>query len=237
MTTLFRFVTCLVVATLASCTAILAPRDDVQRCGNSQDCDQPEDKRFINSCKFGDNSDNLDSTEVDKVCVPEFRTDISCAPDSYGPVGGEDHPLTAAFAVHGVSSRYISGCTDNPGQAGCPEPCASGLSVNIHGVCDDGSFPPAVRADPGNEELVGQDVLDQFCRSIFCDDSFVCDRSGGQSICAPCSSEQPYGDGGCGDIYISGQRSCIYQTPGALENMCQAPNIDTAGSNFGSCPS
>ena len=97
----------------AACSVILNPRDDVARCSNVSDCEEPEDTRFEAVC-IADESANIDTTQVEQVCVAQFTT-IGCDPMSYDV----DNPFRAA-----VDSRNFSdyACTDTPGVQGCPPP-------------------------------------------------------------------------------------------------------------------
>jgi hypothetical protein len=212
-----------------ACTAILNPRDEVQRCGSPSDCSASGDNRYDVVCVFPEGS-NLDSTEVDKICVAELRQP-SCDPESYQ--GNPEHPLIVALADNDTS-RYLC-AVDQLGLQGCPprtadNPCNDGLEV-VGGICDvrDSDSPArnlAILAD-----LEAQDVLDQFCRSFFCDEEFVCDRDSG-SVCVPCDPEKPFGKGGCGTVYTAGTPSCIYVD---AEDECDAPDSSTDEPNFGEC--
>jgi hypothetical protein len=211
-----------------ACTAILNPRDEVQRCGSPSDCSASGDNRYDVVCVFPEGS-NLDSTEVDKICVAELRQP-SCDPESYQ--GNPEHPLIVALAQAESSTRYL--CEpDQLGLQGCPtrmdNTCNDGLSRNANGVCD------VPGGDAVNISLImdleAQDVLDQFCRSFFCDEEFVCDRDSG-SVCVPCDPEKPFGKGGCGTVYTAGTPSCIYVD---AEDECDAPDSSTDEPNFGEC--
>lgn len=191
-----------------SCTAILAPRDDVQRCGTADDCEPTGDNRYVPVCKFDEENLDLDSSQVDKICVADFKASVGCNPGSYT---NPEHPFAIAFEELGDVSRYAVCTAEQLGTRGCLPmngTCGQGLAVNPVGLCDDENpdTPMAVQAD--TEELVGQDVRDQFCRSFFCDDRFVCDPD--TNFCVVCDPEQDYGEGGCGEIWIAGVRSCAY---------------------------
>ena len=210
------------------CSAILAPRDDVETCNNVDDCPTPEDGRYEARCVRED----LDFAGV---CVAEFRSNISCDEMVYGPVE-KGHPFAVAFDEYASASRYMfSACNDDPnlaGTQGCPPPCKDGLVENDFGVCDDQDpdTPPAV---PPTNELVGQDIRDQFCRSFFCDGRFVCDST--SMLCVECDPTKPYGQGGCGEIYIAGAPSCIYQSQAELDMACPAPDVTIETVSFGDC--
>jgi len=195
-------------ASSVSCTAILAPRDDVQRCGTADDCDPTGDNRYVPVCKFDDAHLDLDALSVEKICVADFKN-ISCKPGSYT---APDHPFATAAADLGDSSNYLAcDAATQLGTQGCPPSggtCNQGLAVNDAGLCDDNDPETPMAVQATTEELFGQDVRDQFCRSYFCDESFVCDLD--SNFCAPCDPDEAYGKGGCGEIWIAGARSCVY---------------------------
>lgn len=211
----------------SSCTAIFAPRDDVQRCSTAEDCDPTGDNRYTPLCKFDDANLDLDSSQVDKICVADFKASIGCDPATYTV---PDHPYRIAFDELGDSARYVVCDEMTRGQQGCLPmtggACADGLSVSDLGVCDDDdpNTPKAYRAD--TQELLGQDVRDQFCRSFFCDDRFVCD--GDSNFCVICDDDEVLGEGGCGEIYISGVPSCAYD-----DDSCVGADVKTEDTSFG----
>ncbi len=206
-----------------ACTAILNPRDDVERCGAATDCEGTGDKRYVVECRF---EEGVDSTEVDGVCVAEFAQP-SCNPANYA---NPEHPLTIALSMRGNASNYLCDTPELEGQLGCPPRstdggCAEGLAV-VNGTC---LVPGSdmVSLAVGGTELYGQDILDQFCRSYFCDEQFVCDRDSG-FICVPCDPDEPFGNGGCGTVVARGAESCIYDN-----DDCDAPNSNVDKPNFG----
>lgn len=223
------------LVSMTSCTAILAPRDDVERCGSADDCPPTGDERYIAECRFDEGS-SLDSTEVDKICVAAFRPSIGCNPMNYLTLpDGSEHPFKTMFDDNSDSLRYT--CDMTPGVRGCAPDmagCADGLEFDEEqGFCDD---PDATASNPtislsGETELRGQDVLDQFCRSFFCDNSFVCDTT--DFTCVPCDPEDPFGEGGCGTVYIGGQRSCAYSPD--LQAVCDGPDASVDTPHFGEC--
>jgi hypothetical protein len=217
-------------ASSVSCTAILAPRDDVQRCGTADDCEPTGDNRYVPVCRFPEDSSDLESLEVDKICVADFKSSVGCNPGSYTT---PDHPFKLAFDDLAVASRYtVCDAETQLGTRGCRPmggSCQGGLEVNDVGVCDDTDpdTPMLVIAD--SSELIGLDVRDQFCRSFFCDDRFVCDTSA--NVCVLCDPEQPYGEGGCGEIWYAGARSCVYEDG----NACEGPDVTDTKVTFGAC--
>ena len=111
-------------------------------------------------------------------------------------------------AVRSVAQRYAACDATQLGAMGCPPnggACNQGLAENDAGLCDDDdpATPRAVQLE--DPELVGLDVRDQFCRSYFCDDRFVCDP--GSNNCVLCDPDELYGEGGCGQVWIAGARS------------------------------
>jgi hypothetical protein len=192
-----------------SCTAILAPRDDVQRCGTADDCDPTGDNRYVPVCKFDDANLDLDALSVEKICVADFKPSVGCNPGSYTKPG---HPFAVANEELGDSSRYaVCDAATQLGMQGCPPAggaCNEGLVENAVGLCDDDDDDTPMAVQATTEELIGQDVRDQFCRSFFCDDRFVCDPD--TDFCVLCDPEEVYGEGGCGEIWVAGARSCVY---------------------------
>jgi hypothetical protein len=207
-----------------ACTAILNPRDDVERCGSATDCEASGDERYDVVCVYPE-GEMLDSTEVDKICVAQDRV-VSCDPMSYP---NTDHPLQVALDTFATFDRY--NCPDDQkGLLGCAprttdNMCADGL-VNMGGACDD-TDPDTVPL-AGNPDFAGQDVLDQFCRSFFCDDEYVCDRETGFT-CVRCDPDLPFGNGGCGTVVVAGAPSCVYS------DECDAPDSSVDEPNFGAC--
>jgi hypothetical protein len=211
-----------------SCTAIFAPRDDVSRCSTVEDCDDPNDNRYVPTCVFDDASLDLDSSQVDKICVADFKPSVGCNPESYTDPA---HPFRAAFDELSDSARYPACAVDTQlGMLGCPPQggaCNDGLVVNDVDLCDDEDedTPKAVAII---SETLGQDVRDQFCRSYFCDERFVCAPD---NKCAVCDTTKDYADGGCGQVYIAGARSCVYEDG----NACQGENVTDLTVTFGAC--
>jgi hypothetical protein len=192
-----------------SCTAILAPRDDVQRCGTADDCDPTGDNRYVPVCKFDDAHLDLDALSVEKICVADFKPSVGCNPGSYTT---PEHPFAVANEELGVAARYTPcDAATQLGAQGCPPAsgsCNEGFVVNDVGLCDDTDDDTPMAVQATTTELVGQDVRDQFCRSFFCDERFVCDP--GSNFCVVCDPDEVYGEGGCGEIWVAGARSCVY---------------------------
>ncbi|HLV64855.1 MAG TPA: hypothetical protein VKY73_03550 [Polyangiaceae bacterium] len=210
---------------LAGCTAILTPRDDVQRCGAVDDCDPIDDTRYVPACTFPPGTEH--DEDDPKICVATYAP-VRCDPAR----AGAGHPLFETYeALRLDRSRFVR-C--DPGVAaprGCPggvAGCELGLVVRADGVCDAEAAPeiPAFAAEALAE--AAQDVLDAYCQAFFCDARFVCDAG----TCEPCSVDEPWGEGGCGRIFSAGVPSCIYPDPVAS---CQAPDADPDAPVFGAC--
>jgi hypothetical protein len=222
----------LLLAISVGCSWITKPDDDVARCETAEDCDQPEDNRYQTLCKFGDKGleEDLDPADVDMVCVADYAL-VSCNPNDFD----DTHPVTV-LKESLSASEYAAKCEgEQEGNMGCPGPdCDDGLSVNEQGFCDDDDpdTPPAIQSNSG--DYLHQDVLDQFCRSFFCDLDFVCDTDGHN--CKPCDPDMPYGNSGCGDLYLAGELSCVYTTAAELKDSCKAPDSDWNDPTFGECP-
>jgi hypothetical protein len=191
--------------------------DDVPRCRYDDDCPVPDDPRFANVCTV---SDEYEDPSFSRICSP--RPAASCDPDDYAYDTQFRSRVRQAVSQR---ERYLSPCIEHPGAAGCVPPgagCMPGLSVNpASGRCDDDDpgTPPAVAP----EEVVAlQDVLDQFCRSVYCGTDFACDV--GSDSCVPCEVGKPLGRGGCGDLYPHGERSSVYL--GETEMQAACPGAD-----------
>ncbi len=226
----FRTVS-LILATAAlgsslACSLILNPRDDVQRCDNVDDCETPEDSRYQAVC-ISDEAADIDTTQVDQVCVAEFRV-VSCDVMGY-EADGEfralfDSRTSLDYACPAASDPPV------PGVQGCPpeDGCAARLEI-IDGICED----PAAEVSSVNlrsvDNLRAQDVKDQFCRGFFCDDEYVCNSADGLNACERCDPSKPFGEGGCGTVYTQGTPSCVYSSE------CAAPDSDVNEPIFGDC--
>ena len=217
----------------SSCTAILAPRDDVQRCGTADDCEPTGDNRYVPVCKFGESAEDVESLEVDKICVADFKTSVSCRVEA---IVNPEHPYRAKFDELADSARYaVCDPATQLGTRGCPpsgSSCGEGLAVNAAGLCDDDDPETPMLVQVESEELLGQDVRDQFCRSFFCDERFVCDTTSDNSqVCVLCDPDEPFGEGGCGEVWIAGARSCVYDDG----NECEGSDVTDLTVTFGAC--
>jgi hypothetical protein len=217
-----------------ACTLILSPRDDVERCGNVGDCPSSTDNRYVYECRFDPENTDLDSLNVEKVCVPAHARFGCAIPDN------PEDPYRKMFDQRARAVNYQS-CSDTPGAQGCPPnqgACNEGLTPRADdGICDDeGSAPRAfgfVPATTDSQAFFGQDVRDQYCRSFYCDDRFVCDTRDNQ--CRICDPNRALGDGGCGEIYSAGKPMCTYQRGAELDSACagEGSSVDTI--EWGDC--
>ena len=215
---------------LAGCSAILPPDQDddgVERCDTADDCTAPASNRLEAVCALGEGQ----SDASPKVCVAEYTT-ISCA-----TAAGIDN-LTEAYdaAVLDLGGYYARCTEENLGKRGCPgapgSGCEAGLIV-VEGICQvEGDL---VRGYSSTEDR-GIDVKDQYCRYFFCDDSFVC---GPDDTCVPCTPGVPVGQGGCGDLWINGMVSAVYDIDGcksATEAVQNDPDTFPSDSPFPATP-
>lgn len=219
-----------------ACSVILKPRDDVERCGTSEDCDPTGDNRYVPICKFDDDNVGLDSTKIDKICVADFKS-ISCNPTDYG---GGSLPNGFQEAFEDDACVDLGCAEENLGKVGCPPPsggsCDSGLEFDDdENFCDDpdADEPVIPIGLLGRNDIGGQHVKDQFCKSFFCDDTFVCNA---QQKCQPCDPDAPYGEGGCGIVYAEGAPAAIYVLGDALQDDCAGGDVSTDDpAVFGDC--
>jgi hypothetical protein len=222
-----------------ACSLVVKPRDDVERCGTAEDCEPTGDERYVPLCKFDDENLDLDSTKIDKICVASYRS-ISCDPADYTGTAMENGFKDAAED----NDCNDLGCSDeNRGKIGCAPTldgdCDDGLEVNELGdisFCDD---PDAdVPVIPGaflstSDDHEARHVRDQFCKSFFCDDEFVCGPNGN---CQPCDADADYGEGGCGLVYGDGAPARIYVLGDELEDECRGEDASTVEpAVFGAC--
>ena len=212
----------LAVAT-ASCTVVFDPErtDEVYRCDFDVDCPDTEDPRYGMECRVGEAHQDVDR-DFPKICAPVPK--VSCDPDEFSYHSDFRTRWREAMSIDG---RYDEACMEPIAVAGCPpakEGCAPGLTrLPASGRCDDTneSTPPAVSPEP---IVAAQDVLDSFCRTVFCDQRFVCDKK--HYECVPCVLGEPLGGGGCGDLYVQGVRSSVYKTDAQLHDECQGADLE-----------
>jgi hypothetical protein len=220
--------------TVSACSAFFVPDvndDGVSRCNTTEDCESPEDNRHIAQCVYGE----AQPENSEKVCSSAFKQ-LNCNPQAYGG----DHPLVTVYeevTSNQVKAAYGACADEFRGMQGCAPlngVCNDGLEL-IEGVCDDPDalYPALNPSQVGGVDIAGQDVIDQFCRFYFCDDSFVCDTSGTKWLCKPCDPNEEYGTGGCGSLYLDGAPSTIYTDPTA--GNCEGA-IGDAGVEFGAVP-
>lgn len=222
--------------TISACSAFFVPDvgdDGVDRCNTTEDCPEPTDNRHIAQCVFGEGQ----AENSDKVCSSAFK-ELTCHPQAQNGEG-ELEALYEDLTSNQIKALYSS-CSDaNDGKKGC-EPgavgCMDGLTER-NGICDDPDAPfPAINpSEVGLSEIAGQDALDQLCRFYFCDESFVCDQSGSKPLCRPCDPDEPYGEGGCGTLYIQGAPSKVYTPDVETMGNCNG-DIDLGDVEFGTPP-
>ncbi len=218
-----------------ACSLILKPNDDVERCGTADDCSPTGDSRYVPLCKFDAENTDLDSTKVEKICVADFKS-IGCDPENEGGAS-----LVNGFQdAFGDDACVQLGCADeNLGKVGCKAPsggsCDSGLELDEDGYCiDPNADEPVIPAGTlAGNDLTGQHVKDQWCKSFFCDDTFVCNES---LKCQPCDPDAEYGQGGCGLVYAEGAPAKIYVLGSDLTNACGGEEVSTEDPGvFGEC--
>lgn len=212
----------------SGCNFIFNPAksDDVIRCKNVTECETNDlfadvlaTERIDASCKAPNVGGGITSSKNNLVCSTVDKASVSCDAALFP----EDTPLFTAFNST-AENIYAMSCTaDKKGTNGCPSlngNCDSGDAPNQFDVCDDGSgkYP---FADPTTAPA-RQDVLDQHCRSYFCDDSFVCSNN----KCVRCDDDDDAvpGEGACADLALFGKRSSIYTD---VEDQCpDASDVD-----------
>lgn len=224
-----------VLGLASACSVVFDPEryDEIDRCRYDDDCPATPDPRFENICTVSDEYRREDE-EVElpfpRICSP--RPSVSCDPDEYGY---DSSFRTRAREAVSRRERYDTSCGPLGGVQGCPpDPelgCDEGLRPHpLSGRCDDedDATPPAIAPEPS---VLMQDVLDQFCRSVYCDVRFTCHVR--DHTCEPCELGQPLGRGGCGDLYPDGVRSSVYQTAAQLEGSCQGRDGDLGDADLG----
>ena len=211
-----------IAAIATACTLVLDPErlDDVYRCEFDYDCPSTEDPRYELQCLVSE--EYAADPDFPKICSP--RPAVSCDPNKYDYRSDIRTRWRDAMSIEG---RYAEACMDPVAVRGCMpnvEGCAPGLTPHPEsGRCDDEdpTTPPAISPLP---VVAAQDVLDQFCRSIFCDQQFVCDKRDYE--CVPCTLGDSLGRGGCGDLYLQGERSNVYKSQEALADECRGADMD-----------
>jgi hypothetical protein len=213
------------------------------------------------SSNAGGGGGDIGQSSGDQVCSAIYDTAIGCNGSNTSPL---THPFRVAYD-EAIKADYYQLCaSEHLGLPGC-RPCSSALNLDDSPQCDNGSgenkskcvdgseaddatgvcsgdgpWPtyPANAKGPSDDSLEGQDVLDQYCRSFFCDEDFVCDRD--TFKCIKCDPEGDYGEGGCGDLYVNGARSTVYQDQDTLESRCSKSTPKSEASlatEFGPIPS
>lgn len=217
----------------AGCNFILNPAnsDEVTRCKNATECEQNDkfagilaNERTDAACKApATGSGSFTSAKNNLVCSIVDKASVSCDAEAFA----EDAPLRVKYEeAKAQGSVYL--CPANlKGVTGCPslngncdDPKAK---PNDFDICDDGSgvFP---FAEP-TADLLAQDVLDQHCRSYFCDDNFVCNANKKCVRCRDIDKDETdqIGDGACVDFALQGKLSSIYR-----DNGCDDDSVSDA---------
>ncbi len=231
------------------CNFIFNPDGDgVFRCDNADDCDAPlydalADQRGQSACGGGQGGSDFNQTQTGKVCSVVDKEDVSCDPNAAG-----GNFAAAVMASMAVSDTYKACLSSQKGTLGCPPlssgTCMQGTPRTYTSLTGDPAAPTIeermICAPDGvqnavepNNALAGWDVLDQHCRSYFCDDEFVCAKGKGASAfqCVRCDPKKAYGDGGCGTMVIQGAQSTVY-TAELGGGVCEE-TADGAKTDFG----
>lgn len=231
----------LLVATSCNFIVDTVP-DEVVPCANASECEKSsqfaftaQDARFDAICsgKQGGGG-GLGSSKSNQVCAVNYAQ-VSCSINAYGGGldggdGDEDStkPFVIAYteAVENRDELYVPCAGEQLGTQGCPPAdngCNEGLVVNRYGVCDvEGAFLAAYEPQFG-DELLAQDVYDQFCRSFFCDERFTCVVEENSRSCRIRDPEKQPGQGGCADMYFAGKRSSVYLSKEQIEDSACTP--------------
>jgi hypothetical protein len=220
------------LASLFACNFILNPDGDgIIRCDNPDDCDVPlsaalaDDRGQSRCAAAGGGGGGFTQSQDNKVCSVVDKEDVPCNPASYE--NNDTVPVAKTYNEAIGQGVYTACAPEDFGKAGCAPnggSCDAGLEVRTYqalsGDKDNPDVteqkvcaPKGVPAVGANGALVGFDVLDQHCRSYFCDDAFVCDRGSGTSSgwrCVRCDPDAAYGNGGCGTMYLRGAPSTVY---------------------------
>lgn len=221
-----------VVASLG-CNFIMNPDGDgIFRCDNPDDCDVPlqaelaDDRGQSRCAAAGGGGGGFTQSQDNKVCSLVDREDVSCNPSAI--MSDPEIPVAKAYAeAQKQNGAYASCIIEDYGTAGCPpngSTCNTGLEVRTYqSLSGDADNPEQMEfkvCAPKGVDVVAPntatrqfDVLDQHCRSFFCDESFVCNRGSGTSSgwrCVRCDPEKAYGNGGCGTMYLQGAPSTVY---------------------------
>lgn len=246
------FVASALLLSASGCNFIFNPDGDgVLRCDNADDCDAPlydalSDQRGQSACGGGQGSSNFNETQTGKVCSVIDKEDVSCDPN-----GARGNFLAAAEAAQVVADAgtYKPCLSGQKGTLGCPPlssgTCMQGTPRTYTALVAKGTDTPVAEermicapdgvadAVEPNDGLARWDVLDQHCRSYFCDEDFVCARGKGAAAyhCVRCDPKKPYGDGGCGTMILQGAVSTMY-TADLGGSVCEA-TADTEKTDFG----
>ncbi|MCA9718429.1 MAG: hypothetical protein KC468_27410 [Myxococcales bacterium] len=167
------------------------------------------------------------AADVYKACDGAYVGTTGCRPCTENEADNVNFPDTALAQCIALGGP---GCVDGGTQVD-----RAGVKICVPAEGGDDIYPANGEVD--GESLEFQDVFDQHCRSFFCDDTFVCDRT--TFKCVPCDDELPFASGGCGDLYIGGARSTVYLSQDQLDGACDPGKAkDSAGAQteFGPTP-
>lgn len=217
------------------CNFIFNPAnsDDIVRCKNTIECEKEEvffealnTERLDAQCSSPGGSATFGTSKTNQVCAIVDKASVSCGTDML-PAGNYADAVDAATKNKAV---YTSCPNDKLGSLGCKpksnDVCDAGLKKSDHGLCDDDKGQPLYEASAA---FFLQDVKDQQCRSYFCSDEFVCNKT---NKCIRCDPDKKPGEGGCGDLALNGARSTVLQTQKQLDDACPASS-SFEGTEFG----
>lgn len=208
-----------IVLGATACAAVLDPTrlDDIDRCDFDHDCPEPDDGRYELVCVVSDEVER--DIVFPGICTP--RAAVSCDPLDYR---GSDYELLWKDAQSTLAPLTEARPLGKRGYPPGTDGCEGGLAPRApKGYCDDADADtlPAVGLDGSN---LGQDVRDQFCRSIYCNDRYVCHTETDE--CVLCTEGSKVTQAGCRETYIEGERSPVYQSADELAAECPGPDLD-----------
>jgi signal transduction histidine kinase len=218
----------------SGCNFIFNPAksDSVIRCKNATEC---EDEAIFKStiaenrteavCRAPDQGGSFVSSKNNLVCSLVDKASVSCDAEKFAEGTTLRDAYDEAVAQNLVNDKACP--LDKKGTIGCPSlngNCDSG-EENVFGICDDGSgmYPLAqpVVDEAAKLNMLAQDVLDQHCRSYFCDDQFVCNKKRQCVRCDDSPEAEDLGDGACADIALNGKVSTVYRNDNPDNASCE----------------
>ncbi|TPV95880.1 MAG: hypothetical protein B7733_07660 [Myxococcales bacterium FL481] len=189
-------------------------QDGVVRCQNVQECPAPSRGDLEAVCNWGPSQDQSSP----RVCWEDYKSE-TCGDNARNL----DLQRDVKAAMEGDA---LPGCSDDTaGEPSCPPKdgeCNDDQSPQ-DGVCPG---PDGEAAREASDELKGRDISDQFCRSFFCSEDWVCGAVGSTPVCVPCDPEAPVGEGGCGKIYSAGKLAPGYADISSCEHGVGEWNAD-----------